>query len=105
MNAYRLKDIISRQRHPAIIVSGYRFNKDVALFSAILIADLKQKGDKESLCKADHLLRQPSSLVNRVSATFRPIVGNMVHLSNDLLAVQQWCNLYKKTVRSIIMSC
>ena len=37
MNAYRLKDIISRQRHPAIIVSGYRFNKDVALFSAILI--------------------------------------------------------------------
>ena len=78
MNAYRLKDIISRQRHPAIIVSGYRFNKDVALFSAILIADLKQKGDKESLCKADHLLRRPSFLLNRVSATFRPIVGNMV---------------------------
>ena len=90
MNAYRLKHIF--------VVPGYRFNKDIALFSAILIADLKQTGDKDSLKKCKNLLERPSSLEKLVSATFRPIVGNMVHLSNDLRAVQQWCDLHKKNV-------
>ena len=90
MNAYRLKHIF--------VVPGYRFNKDIALFSAILIADLKQTGDKDSLKKCKNLLERPSSLQKLVSATFRPIVGNMVHLSNDLRAVQQWCDLHKKNV-------
>ena len=76
MNAYRLKHIF--------VVPGYRFNKDIALFSDILIADLKQTGDKDSLKKCKNLLERPSSLEKLVSATFRPIVGNMVHLSNDL---------------------
>ena len=90
MNAYRLKHIF--------VVPGYRYNKDIALFSAILIADLKQTGDKDSLKKCKKLLERPSSLQKLVSATFRPIVGNMVHLSNDLRAVQQWCDLHKKNV-------
>ena len=67
MNAYNLKDIITSKRRPAIVVPGYRFSKDIALYSAILVADLKQDGDKESLCKMDHLLRRPSSLEKLVS--------------------------------------
>ena len=106
MNVMSLKDIITSKRRPAIVVPGYRFNKDIALFSAVLIAELKQDGDKESLCKMDHLLRRPSSLEKLVSKTFRPIVGNTVHLSNDLEAIQQWCDLHKKNVivRSLDMN-
>ena len=98
MNAYRLKHILVTRCLVPIVGPGYRFNKDIALFSAILIADLKQTGDKDSLKKCKNLLERPSSLEKLVSATFRPIVGNMVHLSNDLRAVQQWCDLHKKNV-------
>ena len=106
MNAYNLKQIITCRRSPAIVVPGYRFNRDIALFSAILVGKLKQTGDKESLCKVNHLLRRPSSLEKLVSKHFRPIVGNMVNLSNDLEAVQQWCDLHKKNVivRSLDMT-
>ena len=101
-----LKDIITSKRRPAIVVPGYRFNKDIALFSAVLVADLKQKSDKESYYKLDNVLRRPSSLEKLVSKTFRPIVGNTGHLSNDLGAIQQWCKLHKKNVivRSLDMT-
>ena len=85
-----MKDFISRQRHTAIIVSGYKVNKDITLFSAILIADLKKKGDKQYFKKCTHTLERPLSLEKLVSTTFRPILGNMIHLSNDVHAVQQW---------------
>ena len=98
MNAYNLKQIITSRRSPAIVVPGYRFNKDIALFSAILVAELKQKSDKQSYYQLDNVLRRPSSLEKLVSKHFRPIVGNMVHLSNDLGAIQQWCDLHKKNV-------
>ena len=98
MNALLLKDIIKHRRRPVTIIHGYRFDNQIGLFSAIIIADLKQNGDKESLKKFDNIQRQPSSLLNLVSKTFRPIVGNTVHLSNDLGAVQQWCDLHKKNV-------
>ena len=92
-----LKDIITSRRTPAIIVPGYRFNKNIALFSAILIAGLKQTGTKDSLKKCKNLLERPSSLEKLVSNHFRPFIGNRVHLSNDT-KVQEWCDLYKKTV-------
>ena len=98
MNASHLKEILTFRHIPSIVVHGYRFSKDIALFSAILVGKLKQTGDKESLCKVNHLLRRPSSLEKLVSKTFRPIVGNTVHLSNDLEAIQQWCDLHKKNM-------
>ena len=106
MNAYNLKQIITSRRSPAIVVPGYRFNKDIALFSAVLVAELKQKSDKKSYYQLDNVLRRPSSLEKLVSKHFRPIVGNMVHLSYDLEAVQQWCDLHKKNVivRSLDMT-
>ena len=78
MSALLLKDIITTHRLVPIVVPGYRFNIDIALFSAILIADLKQTSDKDSLKKCKKLLERPSSLEKLVSATFRPFVGNMV---------------------------
>ena len=84
-------------RNP-VVVPGYKFEKDISLFSAIVLADLKHNGDKQSLFKVNNLLRSPGALLRFVSKTFRPIIGNDVHLSNDLDAVQPWCELYKKNV-------
>jgi hypothetical protein len=84
-------------RNP-VVIPGYKFEKDITLFSAIILADLKQNGDRKSLFKVNNLLRSPGALLRLVSKTFRPFVGNDVHLSNDLDAVQPWCELYKKNV-------
>ena len=81
-----------------VVIPGYKFEKDLTLFSAIILADLKHNGDRKSLFKVNNLLRSPGALLRLVSKTFRPFIGNDVHLSNDLDAVQLWCELYKKNV-------
>ena len=60
MNALLLKDIIKHRRRPVTIIHGYRFDNQIGLFSAIVLADLKQKGDKESMKKFDNIQRRPS---------------------------------------------
>ena len=68
------------------------------MFSAILVAELKQNGDKHSLKKCKNLLQRPESLLNSVSKIFWPIIGNTVHLSNDLEAVKKWSLIYNKNI-------
>ena len=80
------------------MLSGYRFNKDIALFSAVVLADLKHRGDKQSVFKLQNLLKRALSLERLVSDTFRPIIGNTVHLSNDVEAVKKWSELNNKNV-------
>ena len=96
MNALLLRDARVTRTYPLTGMPRYRFDEKTNLLCATIAADLKQKGDKLSYFKVKILLKRPLLLINSVSKIFRPIVGDTVHLSNDLTAVQQWCVLHKK---------
>ena len=98
MNSARLNDVITKRRVVPVVVPGYRFENGVRLFSALLIAELKRSGTKESYSKAGMLMKRPASLLRLISTTFRPIVGNLVHLSDDRKAVKTWSEINQKRV-------
>ena len=98
MDSDRLHDVITKRRLVPIVVPGYRFQKGVRLFSALLIAEQKRLGTKQAYTKAEHLMKRPISLLRLISTTFRPIVGSPVHLCDDRKAVKTWSESNQKRV-------
>ena len=98
MDPARINDVITKRRLVPIVVPGYRFQNGVRLFSAILVAEQKRLSTKQAKYKFDRLMRRPLSLLRLVSTTFRPIVGNMVHFSDDRQAVKTWSEINQKRV-------
>ena len=43
-------------------------------------------------------MKRPMSLLRWISTTFRPIVGNLVHLNDDRQAVKTWSDINQKRV-------
>ena len=98
MNTALLKEAIVTRRLVPIIVPGYRYQNDIRLFSAVLVAELKQNNDKQSFNQFKNIQRRPDSLKKLVSKTFRSFMNIMDHLSNDFTAVRKWSDEHKKTV-------
>ena len=98
MDSARLQDVITKRRVVPIVVPGYRMHNGVRLFSAILIAEQKRLGTKQAFYKTDRLMKRPASLMSLISTTFRPIVGNLVHLKDDRKAVKTWSEINQKRV-------
>ena len=98
MDTARLQDVITKRRVVPIIVPGYRFENGVRLFSALLIAEQKRLGTKQAFYKTDRLMKRPASLMRLISTTFRPIVGNLVHLKDDRKAVKTWSEINQTRV-------
>ena len=98
MDSARINDVITKRRLVPVVVPGYRFQKRVRLFSAILLAEQKRLNTKQAYIKSKRLMERPDSLLRWVSTNFRPIVGNMVHFSDDRQAVKTWSEINQKRV-------
>ena len=70
MNTALLRDAITRRRVVPVVVPGYRYESDIRLFSAILVAELKQNDDKQSLNQFKTVQKRSDSLRKLVSTNF-----------------------------------